>query len=187
MRDAEIIGLFFSRDERALEEAKMKYGAYCLSVAQNILGSAEDAEECLSSALLKAWESIPPQRPERLGSYLAKIARNLAFNRFNERRRQKRGGGETALVLEELAEVVPANGDAASEAEYNELKRSVNAFLKSLPERERRVFVRRVFRAEPVKTVARAEGMTENAVMSLLSRTRKKLRQHLVKEGHIDE
>ena len=57
----------------------------------------------------------------------------------------------------------------------------------SLPERERRVFVSRVFRVEPVKAVAEANGMTENAVMSLLSRTRKKLRQYLIKEELIRE
>ena len=187
MKDAEIVGSFLKRDERAVDEAKKKYGAYCFSVAQNILGNKEDAEECVSSALMKAWESIPPQRPERLGSFLAKITRNLAFNRFKEQRRQKRGGGETALVLDELAEVLPAGGDAASEAEFNELNKCVNAFLKSLPEKERRVFMSRAFYAERVGRIARREGMTENAVMSLLSRTRRKLRQHLIKEGLIDE
>lgn len=187
MKDAEIVGLFLKRDERAVEEAKKKYGAYCFSVARNVLGNPEDAEECVNSALMKAWESIPPQRPERLGGFLAKVTRNIAFNRFKEQRRHKRGGGETALVLEELAEVLPAGGDASSEAEFNELKKCVNAFLKSLPEKERRVFMSRAYNAEPIRYIVRREGMTENAVMSLLSRTRKKLRQYLVKEGLIDE
>lgn len=182
MNDVDIIGLFFKRDERALSEVSAKYGAYCFTVAKNILGVPADAEECVSSALLKAWETIPPKRPEKLRLYLARITRSVAFNRFREMNRQKRGGGEAALVLDELAEIVPAEGGAASEAEYRELKAAVNAFLRALPERERRIFVARVFRAEPVKAIARGLGMSEGAVMTSLSRTRKKLRQKLIDE-----
>ena len=126
MRDDTITALFLARDERAISEAKRKYGAYCFSVAKNVLGSDEDAEECVSSALLAAWDSIPPKRPEKLGVFLARIVRNIAFNRCKAERRGKRGGGEAALVLDELAECVPGGSDPASEAEYAELKRSVN-------------------------------------------------------------
>lgn len=187
MNDNEIVGLFFKRDERALYESKLRYGGLLFTVSKNVLGSDEDAEECVNSALLKAWQTIPPNRPERLGLYLMRIVRSISFNLFKHKNRQRRGGGEAALVLEELKEVIPVGGDTASEAEYNELKAAVNAFLLSLPERERRVFVSRVFRVEPVKAVAEANGMTENAVMSLLSRTRKKLRQYLIKEELIRE
>ncbi|MCR5808436.1 MAG: sigma-70 family RNA polymerase sigma factor [Clostridiales bacterium] len=183
MNDDELIGLFFERDERAVKEAQLKYGGYCFSVAKNVLGSREDAEECVSSALLKAWDTIPPKRPEKLGLYLLRITRNVSFNRFKELSRKKRGGGETALVLDELSEVVPAQGDAASEAEYNELKNAVNAFLRRVSQRERRVFLDRVFELKQIKTIAAELGMSDNAVMSLLSRTRKKLRQYLEREG----
>ena len=183
MNDNDLIGLFFERDERAVKEAQLKYGSYCFSVAKNVLGSREDAEECVSSAFLKAWETIPPKRPERLGVYLARITRNVSFNRFKELSRKKRGGRETELVLDELSEILPAHGDAASEAEFNELKNAVNTFLHSISHRERRVFLDRVFELKPVKTIAAEHGMSDNAVMSLLSRTRKKLRQYLESEG----
>lgn len=187
MNDGGIIELFFKRDERALEETAKIYGPYCFAVAKNILEDPRDAEECVSSAVLKAWESIPPARPERLGSWLAKLTRNIAINRYKAEKRQKRGGGEAALVLEELAEIVPSGQDPASETQYNELKAAVNAFLGELPERERAVFMRRCFFAEPVKEIASRFHMTPGAVMTLLSRTRGKLKRRLVKEGLIDE
>ena len=187
MNDAGLIKLYYDRNESAISETKAKYGAYCFTVANNLLGNASDAEECVSSALYSAWDSIPPARPERLGIYLARITRNLAFNRIKAENRKKRGGGNAALVLEELSECIPAKGDPASEAELKELKRSVNAFLRGLPEREASIFIRRAFRADTVKSIAKDFGMTENAVMSSLSRTRKKLRQYLIKEGLIDE
>ena len=85
MQDSEIVGLFNDRDERAISEAKSKYGGYCLSVAGNILGDPCDAEECLNDALLAAWNSIPPGSPGNLRTYLGKIARRLAISRLRER------------------------------------------------------------------------------------------------------
>lgn len=187
MNDGEIIGHYFNRDERAIDETARKYGSRCLSVARNILGDPRDAEECVSSVSLLAWERIPPARPVRLGSWLVKLTRNLAFNRYKERKRLKRGGGETELVLDELAEVIPGDGDPASELELKELTAAVNSFLGSLSERERSIFMQRCFYAEPIKNIAARLAMTEGAVMTSLSRTRAKLKNRLINEGLINE
>jgi RNA polymerase sigma-70 factor (ECF subfamily) len=103
MDDAAIVALFWARSEDALREAESRYGAYCASVAGRILANPEDTRECLNDLWLAVWRSIPPQCPENLRTYLGKLARNLAVSRWREARRQKRGGGEAALVLEELA------------------------------------------------------------------------------------
>ena len=109
MEDSEIIGLFFSRSEEAVARTAEKYGTYCRSIARNILASREDTEECLNDTWLAAWDSIPPQRPDRLSVYLGRITRNLALNRLKSQTAQKRGGGQAEAVLEELRDCIGAD------------------------------------------------------------------------------
>ena len=187
MNDDKIIDMFWARDADAITAANQKYGGYCLSVANNILRCQEDAEECVNDALLSAWNAIPPQRPANLQMFLAKVTRNLSFDRFKARTAQKRGGGEIDLVLDELAECLAGEADVASEYEYRELGRCICRFVDSLPARDSRVFLRRYFFNDSVAEISARFGLTENHVMVLLSRTRKKLKLYLQKEGLIDE
>ena len=110
MEDSAILRLYWQRDEQAIRETETKYGAYCRTIARGILSDQEDAEESVSDAWLRAWESIPPKRPEKFSAYLGKLTRNLCLSRLRERSARKRGGGELPLALEELAECVPAPG-----------------------------------------------------------------------------
>lgn len=186
MTDERIIELYFSRDETAISETSLKYGAYCFSVANNILDNRDDSEECVNSTWFKAWNAMPPTRPNVLKLFLARITRSLALTRYTERAALKRGGGQAALVLDELSECI-GDGDAATEAELNELRKAVAAFVKTLPERERDVLVRRCFYTESIQSIAKRYGISGSGVMSALSRARKKLREYLMKEGFIDE
>lgn len=187
MEDSQIIELYFKRKEEAIKETDSKYGSYCFAIADNILHNAEDAEECVSDTWLKAWNAIPPGRPTVLRMFLAKITRNLSFNRFHARNAEKRGGGEVHLVLEELAECIANESDTESEYIAKELEQSIRSFVRELPEREGNVFVRRYFFTEPVAVIAKRYSMTDNHVMVVLSRTRKKLKEHLSKEGYFSE
>lgn len=187
MDDRRIIELFWERDPEAIREANRKYGAYCLSIAGRILKSPEDSEECLNDAWLRVWNAIPPERPARLRMYLAKIIRNIAFDRRCARSTKKRGGGEADLVLDELAECLAGESDVAGEYEYKELCGRVRQFVNALPSREGDIFLRRYFFTEPVAEIAARRGLSENHVTVILSRTRKKLKMTLQKEGLINE
>ena len=187
MEDSQIIELYFMRKEEAIKETDSKYGSYCFSIAENILHNTEDSEECVSDTWLKAWNAMPPERPTVLRMFLAKITRNLSFNRFHARNAEKRGGGEIHLVLEELAECIANESDTESEYLAKELEQSIRSFVRKLPEREGNVFVRRYFFTEPVAVIAKRYHMTENNVMVILSRTRGKLKAHLSKEGYFSE
>lgn len=182
MEDARIIALYHDRDEAAIRETSEKYGAYCAAIAGNILDAPEDVEEVLSDTWLRAWNSIPPERPGNLKLYLARIARNLSFDRFRGQCRQKRGGGELTLALEELSGCLPAPGQPGDRLAERELQDAVNRFLGTLPERERGIFLWRYFFAEDCHTIARRCGIRETAVRTVLSRTRKKLKEFLQKE-----
>lgn len=185
MADRRIIDLYWQRDENAVRETDAVYGAYCCAIARNILGSREDAEECVSDTWLQAWNAIPPQRPANLRLFLAKITRNLAFNKYKARTADKRGGGEIAAVLDELEDCLADGTDTESAYFAKELEQGVGRFVRTLAERERCVFVRRYFFTEPVAEIAARYGLTENNVMVILSRTRQKLKNYLKQGGYL--
>ncbi len=187
MRDKEIVELFWSRSESAIERAGEKYGRYLLTVAGRILPDEREAEEAVNDAYLGAWNAIPPHRPEDLRTFLAKIARREALKVWRRGRAEKRGGGETRAALEELSECIPSNVSPEAEVEAGELARAVSSFLRGLSETERAVFVRRYWYLEPIDDVARRFGFTKSKVKSMLMRTRRRLRDYLVREEYIDE
>ncbi len=184
MEDCQILELYWSRDERAIDETARQYGSRCHAVAMNILANREDAEECVNDTWLRAWNAIPPQRPGKLGAFLSRVTRNIAFDRFRRATAAKRGGGETHAVLEELSECVSGE-DTEDAVITRELGGAVNAFLRSLNGRDRDVFLRRYFFVEPTDAIAGDMGLSGDNVRMILSRTRKKLRQYLETEGYL--
>lgn len=182
MDDGQIVSLYFARSEQALAETDAKYGAYCRAVAANILPDRRDAEEAVSDAVLAAWGSIPPHRPENLGTYLAKLTRRAALKRWRAKDAQKRGGGQTEAALSELAEVLPGGTDPARAAEDRALAESLDRFLASLPDTERRVFLRRYWYLDSIGAISARYSFSHSKVKSMLARTRKKLLLHLEKE-----
>ena len=180
MEDKQIIDLYFARDEQAITETNQKYGAYCQTIAYRILQSLPDAEECVSDTCLRAWNTIPPQRPTRLAAFLGAITRRLALDRYEQRTAQKRGGAQTALLLDELQECIP-NGENVAEDIL--LKDLLNRFLSSLPAVTRRTFVLRYWYAYSLQEIGRMQGMRKDAVATSLYRTREKLKEFLEKEG----
>ena len=183
MDDTDIIGMLLERDERALAAITLRYGKYLTAIAQNILGDPNDAEECLNDTLLSLWNSIPPTLPQSLQAYAAKTARNLAYNRRKAGNALKRGGGNLPEIFEELENCIPDNDSAEDLYMRKETLDAVNRFLAALPARERRIFLRRYFYAEPIAGIAADMGLKDANVRLILSRTRKRLKQYLHKEG----
>jgi RNA polymerase sigma-70 factor (ECF subfamily) len=183
MEDKRIIELFFERSEKAIEESGKKYGGYISSVAFSILASNEDTEEGVNDTYLRAWNSIPPQKPNKLGAFLSTIARNLALDRYASRRKERENIAAEA-VLDELADCLPDTG-GLSVVDEIVLKNAVNSFLGSLTEQYRVVFMRRYWYMMPIARVAYESGMTESNVKTTLHRTRLQFKEHLEKEGII--
>jgi RNA polymerase sigma-70 factor (ECF subfamily) len=181
MNDDAIVKLFFARDEAAIVQVQKQYGSLCHAVAMRILGSREDAEECVNDTLRRAWDTIPPRQPTALSAYLAMLTRHFALSRLKARMADKRGGGQMPLLLDELAECV-ADGEA-DEGQVEHLRDTLNAFLSTLPQKNRMIFVRRYWYTDSAADIAAAYGMNENSVNALLFRTRKKLKQYLHDAG----
>lgn len=183
MEDSQIVSLYWARNEQALTETAAKYGNYCFSIAYNILSSREDADESVNDTYMGAWKRIPPHRPAVLSAFLGKLTRRISLNRWRDRTRQKRGGGEVALALDELYECIPSGEDVARQTEQKELNRAITAFLSGLSQAEREVFVCRYWYLADIRKISRAFGFSESKVKSMLHRTRLKLRTHLKEEG----
>lgn len=182
--DAAIITLYQARDERAIRLTADTLGGYCYTLAYNILGNREDAEECVNDAYLAVWNAIPPAEPASLKGFLTRILRNIALNRYKATHRHKRGGGQVPLALEELSEVVSDTEDIPADYVRRELLTCISRFLRQCTPRERGMFCDRYIRLDTTADLAQRYGVREAQVHLILSRTRKKLKAYLEKEGY---
>ena len=180
MEDEKIIMLYWKRNENAIRETELKYGNFCHAIAYNILRSHEDSDECVNDTLNGAWNAIPPEKPMRLQSFLARITRNIAIDRYRYDNAQKRSA-EIEIAIDEYWECIP-NGDAFMEDELM-LKQAINDFLANLDTRTRIIFMRRYWYSMSVTEIADGMRLSENHISIILHRTRKKFKDHLTKEG----
>ena len=185
MDDLLIIELYNNRDERAISETSSKYGKYCFAIANNILKNNEDSEECVNDTWIRTWNSIPPSKPSSLKSFLAKITRNLSFDRYKQKNRIKRGGNELSTVFDEVSGFVFGESMAENELLKKELVEAINKFLRTISIRDCNIFIRRYFYVDTSKNIAERYSMKENSVLKILSRTRQKLQKYLRTEGYV--
>lgn len=184
MEDKEILELFRRRSEKAIASVSDKYKSYCMKIAVNILGTRQDAEECVNDTFFKAWELIPPNEPQMLSTFLGKLTRNLAINTRRREFALKRGGGQADAVFEELSELISCDKDIQEKQERKELIGEINAFLRGISKRKRDIFICRYWYCDGVSDIAARFGLSEDNVSVILNRTRKKLRQYLEKNGY---
>ena len=183
MEDQQIIQLYWDRREQAIWESDRKYGAYCRSIARRILAVEEDAEECVNDTWLHAWNSMPPQRPNVLSAFFGKLARNLSLDRWRRNRAAKRGGDQVELALHELSDCLPAPGGPEQALDEKETGRIISQFLRTQPELDRALFIRRYWHLESIASLAQNFHLRESQVKSRLFRTRQRLKAALEKEG----
>ena len=182
MDDKQIIELYWERNTLAIDRTMEKYGNYCSAIARNILGSEEDAEECVNDTWLGAWNSIPPKRPEHLPSFLGKLTRYKAIDCLRAQHREKRGGGKVEIALDEIAEIVPADFSLEQNILDQELVQAINRFLAGLPKEARMIFMLRYWFFADIEEISARFGFSYSKVKSILHRTRSKLRLFLQKE-----
>jgi len=182
LNDDKILDLFEARSETAISETLQKYGNYCLTIALNILQNKEDAEECVNDTFLRAWNSIPPERPTAFRAYLAKIVRNLSLDKLKQNTRKKRGGNTMTVMISELEECLASNTTVESEFDRGLMVQALNNFLEGLDSESRFVFMRRYWYSDSIATIAQGCRMSESKVKSMLFRTRNKLNAYLKKE-----
>jgi RNA polymerase sigma-70 factor (ECF subfamily) len=183
MDDNEIIGLFWERSESAISALSEKYSRYCRVIALNILGNMEDAEEILNDTYNRIWNAIPPERPNNLRAFIGRITRNLSLDKLEKAKAAKRGGGQFDALLSELEECIADSRDSFGELiETEAITVALNAFLSGQTAENRRIFVRRYWRAASIEEIAADFNMSVGKAKTILFRMRNKLRKHLESE-----
>ena len=184
LKDHEIVELFFERSEQAITELILKYGAAIRSVASNILGNAQDIEECTNDTYLQVWNRIPPTNPTFLGAYVCRIARNISLKRYYMNTAAKRNS-HYDVALQELEATIPALSTVESDYDAKELTQYLNRFLKSLRREDRYLFLRRYWFGDSVQLIAQNLNISAHTASVRLFRLRQKLQNYLQKEGMI--
>lgn len=182
MDDSKIIDLLFERSEQAITALSQKYGAVCHAVARNILENSSDAEECVNDAYLATWNTIPPQKPDPLLTYVSRIVRNLSIKKYHANTAVKRNSFYD-VSLDELEDCLSSIITVESEVHLNELSHSIDKFLSKLDKENRIMFVQRYWYAESVSDIAVRYRLRPNHVSVRLFRIRENLKQFLKKEG----
>ena len=183
MQDSEIVKLYLDRDDSAIAHTEEKYSGYCRAISGRILGDKRDVDECLNDTYLRAWNSIPPQKPQNLAVYLGKIVRNLSFDRYRKQNAEKRGGTQTEIILDELSEITNGLDETYENVNRRELVKAINSFIDILSGKDRSTFVLRYWYAYSVADIAKRQGKNEGNISVILSRTRKKLKEYLTERG----
>ena len=188
MDDSQIINLYFARDENAIIETKNKYQNMCYRIAQNILHNREDSEECVNDTWLFTWNNIPPRRPSVFSSFVSKITRNTAIDRYRKRNAQKRVDSHMEDIAGEVEKIGNAiSSDIEDYLKKKELVKLFDFFLGKLSERDRDIFIRRYWYMDPIKKIADRHACGESKIKSILARSRKKLYGLLKEAGYEGE
>lgn len=181
LNDLQIVELYFERDETAIEETANKYGGLCFSVANNILTSREDSEECVNDTYLAVWNKIPPTRPNNFMAFICRIARNLSLKKLEFIQAMKRGSN-MIMSLSELEEILPDNRINPN-VDDEEIGRLISQFLRGQKETVRNVFIRKYWCFDSIEDIAKRYSFSESKVKSMLYHTRNKLKEYLEKKG----
>ena len=181
VEDTQIIELYWNRNQQAVSESSIKYGAMLARISFGILHSNEDSEECVNDTYLKAWDSIPPQKPGSLPAYLGRIVRNISINRWHENHTTKRSGA--TVMLSELSECIPSADSVQDEVEADELAAVIIIWLNSLSQDDRVLFLKRYWYSESLNSLADECATTPNKLAGRMYRLRAKLKKTLEMEG----
>lgn len=183
MEDEQIVDLYWQRSDLAISETNQKYGRYCHTIAYNICGIDEDAEECVNDTWFRAWNLMPDQRPTILSAFLGRITRSISIDRIKTKNRIKRGGGEAVLALDELEECIPGGTNPEQALEEKELETAVGRFVSGLPVLEKKIFILRYWYLVSIPEISKKLCYSQGKIKSSLFRTRRKLRAYLEEEG----
>lgn len=185
MEDSRIVELIYSRNQSGINETTQKYGKLLTSIAQGVLKSREDCEECVNDTYLKMWQSIPPSKPEHYKAYICKAARRIALDKYRKNHAKSRSI-ENCVCFDELDFEIGGNY-TENEVFSNSLREDINIFMRALPQESRVLFIRRCFMLESNQSLAKRFDMTESNVRVKVMRIRNDLKKYLNERGYCVE
>ena len=185
LEDYKIVDLFLSRDEKAIEQSKEKYGRRLRSLAYGIVNDKQTAEECENDTYLEAWNRIPPHEPRTyLYAFFARITRHISLNCCRSRETLKRRAFLCELSAE-MEQCIPDPDDIACRMDEMQLREAINGFLHTLEHEKRNMFIRRYWYLDSIAEISKEFAVSESKVKTSLFRMRNQLREYLEQEGYI--
>ncbi len=184
INEAQIMDLYWQRDERAIKETDRAFRTQLLSLARNLLRDAQDAEECLNDTYVRVWNSIPPARPDSLKAFVLSIMRKTAINRYRANTRQKRVPAEMITSLAELGDMLSDGDSFHTEQQAKELGEILTNFTSTLSDRRAFIFMSRYYLCRPIDEIAQKLGCSKSTVNKEIAAIKKELRQLLESEGY---
>ena len=182
--DEKIIELYWSRNEKAIEETDLKYKKYLISIAYNIVHDQLDCEECLNDTYLGTWNAIPPQKPRVLKAFLTVIMRRIAINRYHNNLRKNVVPSELTVSLSEIEDFISGDDDVSAEFDAERLGRVISDFVRSLSERKQFIFMSRFYVADSIDTIASDLHLSRSMVNKELATIKSALKEKLESEGY---
>ena len=182
--DEKIIELYWSRNEKAIEETDLKYKKYLFSIAYNIVHDQLDCEECLNDTYLGTWNAIPPQKPRVLKAFLTVIMRRIAINRYHSNLRKNVVPSELTVSLSEIEDFISGDDDVSDEFDAERLGRVISDFVRSLSERKQFIFMSRFYVADSIDTIASDLHLSRSMVNKELATIKSALKEKLESEGY---
>ena len=182
MEDSKIIELLFQRCETALGAIEKKYRSACMKIAMNVLNDYQEAEECVNDTFFGTWNSIPPNKPDPLSSYIFRITRNIAIN-IRKRDTAKKRKGNYELCFDEIEEFLCSPETVEDTVSEAELANYIDEFLSNLNKTNRYIFVRRFWYLDSYEDISKAIGIKNGAVRIRLTRVKVQLKKYLESKG----
>ena len=184
MDDKKIIELFYERSEQAISQLSKKYGTLCKRIAYNILKDESDAEECVNDAYLKIWNSVPPEKPDPLRTYVCRIVRNTSIDRYDHNTAQKRNE-HYDTALEEFEDFFTDPEGVEDIVAAKQFRAEIERYLMKTDKESRFIFLRRYWYCDEIVDIAKMLRKKENYVSVRLFRIKEDLKNHLIKKGFI--
>lgn len=182
--DEDIIGLYWARDEKAIDETDVKYGGYLYTIAYNVLHDSMDCEECQNDTYLRVWNDIPPTRPQIFRAYLTKIIRRIAIDRYKLLSSKKRVPSELTVSLDEFRDTLADSTSVEQAYDVAAMGELIGTYLRRQTEQRQTIFVCRYYYADPVATIAEMCKLSERMIYMELSAMKRELREYLNGEGY---
>jgi RNA polymerase sigma-70 factor (ECF subfamily) len=181
--DEQIIDMYWQRDSDAIRETENKYGHLLWNVANNILGDAQDCEECRNDAYLGIWNAIPSAKPNVFSAFIMQIMRRIAINRYKEKSRKKRVPSQLTVSIEDLENFVSGGRPVEDAYEAEEIGKIISDYVKGLNDRQRYIFIDRYYLAEPVEKTAADLFISIQTVYREVEKIKQGLKDHLERNG----
>ena len=179
--DLALIERVLAGDNRAFEPLVRKHERRVFRVAMAVLGNAEDAEEAMQDAFIKAYRHLDQFRREsRFTTWLTRITINESL--------QKRKSRKDSVPLDESHDLEnqfvprrfePWRADPEKLYGRQELRQIIEAAIQALPAIYREAFVLRDVEEMSAEEAAEAIGITVGAMKSRLLRARMTIRETL--------